>query len=73
MNTGRQSRTQCEAEKQPGPQPDDSSENPQKNCANGEFIYRGLHGNDQGELGGAGPLSKSIPFRVSRISTTRSE
>jgi len=51
---------------------DHASEDAEENCSNWKFfcccLHRGLE-----LVRGAGPLSKSIPFRVSWTSTIRSE
>jgi len=41
----RQGRAESEAEKESSPDADNSCDNSEKNCANGEFIYHGRHKN----------------------------
>jgi hypothetical protein len=60
MKCAGQSRAKSETEKWSGPDTDNPRENSEKNCADGKFLCRGLHGNDQGELVGTGLWRRSI-------------
>ncbi len=46
MKCGREGGAESKAEKESGGDADNSSEDSEKNCANGKVIYCGLHGSD---------------------------
>src|SRR5262249_36884190 len=62
MHDFRQNRAQTEAEEQPRCETDDSSEDPEKNCADTEFLRRGLHRRKSRRIGRHRLLKKIDAF-----------
>ncbi len=60
MKRGREGHAQCETEKQPDPQTNDSSENPSRIALTESFLVTACKGTDQGGFAGLELLRRSI-------------